>query len=214
MCILLYCLYFSLSTILLDDHQQCLGLPYLTFCQLLSAVLFNLSHSGGGISVWVCFAFPAGMLLDILGYSRGCFYAFSLSSKSRVLYSGSFLEMLFQAPPQSCYISHFCFNKISVIRTLTSSCQTWYQIHIHVLPAVLLSPPVFCFDSFQTQGKIESILQWTFVYSSIKFTFNIFIVFVLSHCPSFHPSGTSHPSLFLVYFNIFQPSACLSLQFA
>lgn len=104
--LLLYCLYFSLSTILLNDHQQCLGLPLPhILCQLLSAVLFNLSHSGMVVSLYgFALHFLLACFLDILLPYVDVLCLF-LSSKSRSLYSGSFLEMLFQAPPQSCYIT-------------------------------------------------------------------------------------------------------------
>ena len=97
----------SLSTTVLDDHQQCLGLPLPhILCQLLSAViLFNLSHSG---RVVYLYGFPLHFLLacflDILLPHVQVLCLF-LATKRHSLYSGSFLKMLFQAPPQSCCIT-------------------------------------------------------------------------------------------------------------
>ena len=130
--LLLYCLYFSLSTILLDDHQQCLGLPLPhILCQLLSAViLFHLSHSGMVVSLYgFALHFLLACFLDILLPYVDVLCLF-LSSKSRSLYSGSFLEMLSFRPHLSPVISHFCFNKI---QWFDQSCQMQSLFYIWVV---------------------------------------------------------------------------------
>lgn len=104
----------SLSAILLDDQQQCLGLPLPHILrQLLSAVnLFNLSHSGMVVSLYgFALHFLLACFLDILLPYVDVLCLF-LSTKRHSLYSVSFLEMLSFRHHLSPVTSHFCFNKI------------------------------------------------------------------------------------------------------
>lgn len=138
-----------------------------------------------------------------------------LSSKSRSLYSGSFLEMLFQAPPPVLLYHTFVLTRFSDSCTLTFKANLIPNPYSCFTCSASFSPPVFVLTVFKhRRAKLKAFYSEHLYTHHLKFTFNIFIVFVLSHCPSFHPSASLIPAYFGVFLNIFQPSACLSLQFA
>lgn len=135
------------------------SLPALNYC-----CSFYLSHSGMVVSLYgLTLHFLLACFLDILLPFVGVFCLFLIDRKELFI-SWKRARNVFQATPQSCYIS-----RLFILTKFSDSCTLKFKANLipnPYLPGVLLSPPIFCYDSFQTQGKIERILQWTSVYSS------------------------------------------------